>query len=298
MTCSIEEGGLRLKKRIDSCREVPFCAGKLGTSEFDALLHYIMKQQYPSHVLTNMFLNAGLFGENANETIDQWCAYMLDNIRFLDEAVLWNPRFERQEKVFYRTYVSHLRQLIPLRSLEPFYQKNEAERWTLALTDIPFCVVSPFWKSIPIGFSLRDKLFPFPLWSEGVDFRGVVRSGYSPTLCSSDRKGQGKGGWSPTILAGGWFTAVKSIVDECVLRGARFVFVGAGCLSLPICFELKKRGISSIHTGGGTQIIFGIKGKRWLQHSVISTFFGNEWLTPDIEEVPGSSESVEGGCYW
>jgi hypothetical protein len=75
-------------------------------------------------------------------------------------------------------------------------------------------------------------------------------------------------------------------------------FVGCGALSLPIVYELKKRGIIAIHLGGATQILFGIRGKRWDTHSVISTFYTPDWVSPTVSETPQNAQRIENGCYW
>ena len=284
---NLEEGGASLTKRIRE--DKPFIAGKLGTSEFDILY----KDSISLQEQKNMFVNAGLFGspdQKPVEILNEWKKYMLKNIHFLDEMVLWNPRYSSAEEIFVRSYLSQIKRFLPLRAIEPYYQDREENKWTLAVTS--FCVVSPFKESIESQWSKRDSLFSFPIWSPNVDFKGVVRCGYSPALTDT------VGAWHSTILDNGWFYAVNSIVNQCVALNVKLVLVGAGCLSLPICFELKKRGISAIHTGGATQIMFGVRGSRWSKHDVISKFFNDSWSAPLPSEIPNRAGNVEGGCYW
>jgi len=284
---TIEEGGSALTKRIREGKV--FIAGKLGTSEFDT----INGNPFALSLQKKMFVNAGLFGspdQKPSDVITEWTKYMLDNIDLLDEMVLWNPMYSAGEETFAKSFVKKITSFIPLRAIEPYYQDKEENRWTLAVKS--FCVVSPFKESIESQWSKRDLLFPFPIWSPTVEFKGVVQCGYSPALTDT------AGAWSASILANGWMSAVKSIIDQCVSLNVKLVLVGAGCLSLPICFELKKRGISAIHTGGGTQIMFGVKGERWSKHDVISKFFNDAWSTPLPSEIPNRAYNVEGGCYW
>ena len=286
---TIEEGGRILYERIQS--GVPFVAGKLGTSEFEALLWFINHKDgvFPLHIQKNMKINAGLFGERC---IEEWCAYMLGNAGLMDEIAMWNPISPLQERYFIEKHFPQIKKFLPLRALEPFYQDKAENRWSLAV-QTPFCVVSPFVTTIEGQWSRRDELFPFPLFATD-DFRGCVYVGYSPLICQKTELCS----WPESILQEGWFAGVQLIVESCVTTGAKFVFVGAGALSLPICFELKKRGISAIHTGGGTQLIFGIKGRRWLNHGVIAGFFNDSWVSPAVLEVPSNAERIEGGCYF
>jgi len=285
---SVEEGGRMLRDRI--LTGIPFVAGKLGTSEFEALLWFISHPTsvFPPHIQKNMKINAGIFGSES--CIKEWCVYMMEHLAMMDEIVMWNPIDPVQERYFIQDHCPSIRKYLPLRALEPFYQKEPCNRWSLALG--PFCVVSPFKESIEGQWLKRDGLFPFPLFGEA-DFRGVVRVGYSPIICNNESCA-----WPQADLEGGWFSAVLSVVEECVAKDVSFVFVGAGALSLPICFELKKRGISAIHTGGGTQIIFGVKGQRWLSHNVISSFFNAGWISPLRKEIPSGGDRIEGGCYF
>ena len=285
---SVEEGGRMLRSRI--LTGIPFVAGKLGTSEFEALQWFISHANgpFPLHIQKNMKINAGLFGAGC---IEEWCSYMILNMNMMDEIVMWNPIAPVQERYFIQERCPSVKKYLPLRALEPFYQKEEENRWSLALGR--FCVVSPFKESIESQWPKRDGLFPYPLFREP-NFRGVVRVGYSPLICG----GSEDCAWSQTVLEGGWFSAILSVVEECVAKDVEFVFVGAGALSLPICFELKKRGISAIHTGGGTQIIFGVKGQRWLSHNVISGFFNPAWISPFRKEIPSGADRIEGGCYF
>ena len=285
---SVEEGGRMLRSRI--LTGIPFVAGKLGTSEFEALQWFISHPTgvFPPHIQKNMKINAGLFGAGC---IEEWCTYMLEHLAMMDEIVLWNPMAPVEERYFIQERCPSVKTYLPLRALEPFYQKEPENRWSLNLGR--FCVVSPFKESIESQWPKRDVLFPYPLFGDA-DFRGVVRVKYSPLICGGSEDCT----WPQTLLEGGWFSAVLSVVEECVAKDVGFVFVGAGALSLPICFELKKRGISAIHTGGGTQIIFGVKGQRWLSHSVISGFFNPGWVQPISSEIPSGANRIEGGCYF
>jgi len=50
--------------------------------------------------------------------------------------------------------------------------------------------------------------------------------------------------------------------------------------------------------GGSTQVLFGIRGKRWDNISEFHTFFNEHWTRPSKEETPEKVELVEGACYW
>jgi hypothetical protein len=57
-------------------------------------------------------------------------------------------------------------------------------------------------------------------------------------------------------------------------------------------------GKIGIHLGGPLQILFGIKGRRWDAHDVISKMYNEHWVRPSKSETPENNFAVEGGCYW
>lgn len=62
--------------------------------------------------------------------------------------------------------------------------------------------------------------------------------------------------------------------------------------------ELHKK---AIHLGGGTQLLFGIKGRRWqvdYKNSCYRDLFNEYWVSPDESERPQNFNKIEGGCYW
>jgi hypothetical protein len=57
-------------------------------------------------------------------------------------------------------------------------------------------------------------------------------------------------------------------------------------------------GKQAIHIGGGLQILFGIKGKRWDVHPEISAMYNDYWARPMDNEKTINFQSIEGGTYW
>ena len=67
---------------------------------------------------------------------------------------------------------------------------------------------------------------------------------------------------------------------------------------MPLAKRLKDKGVIAIVMGGAIQILFGIKGRRWDSHSIISSFYNDDWVYPSQDEVPNGALEIEGGCYW
>ncbi|MCD7883766.1 MAG: hypothetical protein LUI87_08725 [Lachnospiraceae bacterium] len=74
--------------------------------------------------------------------------------------------------------------------------------------------------------------------------------------------------------------------------------IGAGAYGLPLAAYCKERGAQAIQMSGATQILFGIKGKRWDDHPFISSLYNEYWVRPNESETPPLKQKVEGGSYW
>ena len=173
--------------------------------------------------------------------------------------------------------------LIPLRSLEPYYSESP---WTGALVGQQVCVVSSFADSMRVQdlSSVWEKeILPDCNWS-------FIRSYYPPSIS------RGSCDWPAGINS--WDKALDYLEDEVIKTGAKVVLIGCGGLAMPLAYRLKKKGLIAVVLGGAIQILFGIKGFRWENHSEISKFFNNAWVFPSADEVPLGAEKIEHGCYW
>jgi hypothetical protein len=289
------EGALWLATQVASRRI--FAAGKLGTSETEALWFYICmrrgttKYPYVSDIKKNMTVNAGLFPAT-DEALDDWAQHMLGEVLdTIDGVAEWNTLNPIQESQILNAF-SPKSKRFPARSLEPYYEEEAATRWTYRIPNrTKVAVVSPFAASMRAQWAKQATVWPsVPVWNPAVELVSV-KAHYSPYLSPAAT-------WPAEVEAGGWRAAVRYMADAVVASGAKVALIGVGALSLPLAAALKKRGVSAIHTGGATQILFGIKGRRWATHGIISTFFNDAWVSPAAEEVPSNNTAVEGGCYW
>jgi hypothetical protein len=55
-------------------------------------------------------------------------------------------------------------------------------------------------------------------------------------------------------------------------------------------------GRQAIQTGGTTQLLFGLMGKRWENHPLIKPFQNANWIRPT--EKPNGAEKIKPGGYW
>ena len=57
-------------------------------------------------------------------------------------------------------------------------------------------------------------------------------------------------------------------------------------------------GLTLLDLGGATQILFGIRGRRWDDHRIISKLYNEHWTRPKPTETPRHFDRVENGAYW
>ena len=88
------------------------------------------------------------------------------------------------------------------------------------------------------------------------------------------------------------------MVAEVEAARPEIVLIGCGGLGMVLGAELKKRGFCCVVMGGAIQNLFGIKGRRWKDHSIIGGFWNGSWVSPLESEVPEGAGAIEGGCYW
>ena len=95
-----------------------------------------------------------------------------------------------------------------------------------------------------------------------------------------------------------WFDALAAMEREMDAADYDVAIVGAGAYGLPLAAHARDTGHAAIQMSGATQLLFGIKGKRWDSHPIIGKLYNDAWVRPDETEGITHKEKVEGGSYW
>jgi hypothetical protein len=279
------EGCEMIRKAIETATG-GLLIGRFGTIEFDVLWEHANGKVIPKHMLSILERNAGVFG--GNDDVVQWCVEYMDAVKAADfMATGWYEPIKVREQ---RLLTGFTGKQVALRSLEPYYW-NEDVRWSRVLKG-KVCVVSSFADTIMkqvrndmnagIWSKVDGKMWDTIEWS-------AVRTGYAPSLAL------GRASWS--CDPSWWKDCVDYVVEEVLQTGARTVIIGCGGLGMIIGGRLKAAGKICIVLGGATQVLFGIKGRRWETH-ILSKLWGPDWVWPAVDETPGGASDVERGCYW
>ena len=292
------EGARELVRAVQSRK--PYAAGKLGTSEFEALYWYVTQRKsmaqprpYPNYIFLHMTVNAGLFPAT-EATLDEWSEYMIQAVLpNMDLMVEWNPSAKHHEQQFLNTYSPYSKRTV-LRALEPYYEPV-TNRYTLAIPEnSKIAVISPFSNTIlhqiPKLESIWSQIWPPVSMSDSRITIIPIQTFFTSLVGDPEHQ------WPDRIS--NWRLACDDIVEKVKAVGAQYVFIGCGALSLPIAAAVKELGCVAIHTGGATQILFGIKGRRWDTHTFISKCYNTSWIRPLPSDVPIHAYEIENGCYF
>lgn len=269
-------------------RGKPCLIGRNGSTEMQLLFHGATSEG----LRKQLELYSGVF-PSTEESIRAWGVAYKAALGSIDSEPIvagwYTPMKAAEERILNQHCISET--YIPLRSLEPYYAKP-SNRWTNLLAGKKVAVVSSFAKTIE-----KQLLKKEVIW--GIQTNSLlphttewfpVQTGYPPVLA------QGRAGWPEDVNT--WQEAVAYLTDEVMKTGAEVCIIGCGGIGMILGAELKRKGLQCVVLGGATQVLFGIKGRRWAAHDIISKFWTDAWVWPSLEETPGGAASIEGGCYW
>ena len=224
--------------------------------------------------VAQIFVDAGLVDDDA--TLDKFCRLYVKTAQSAELLALWNVGAEREV-----IRGCDATRFTELRALEPYYH---ARPWSAALAGKRVLVVHPFRRTILAQYEKRAQLFP------GKD---VLPELACLTVIQAV---QGLGGQDTGYAD--WFDALTEMERRMDDADYDVAIVGAGAYSLPLAAHARDTGHAAIQMSGATQLLFGIKGKRWDDHPVISKLYNPAWVRPDETEGISNKEKVEGGSYW
>ena len=248
---------------------------RIGASEAVALQEFRKSGTLSEPTRQRLMALSGVFPATEAQGIE-FCEIYLKAIEASDLIGVWGVT---GESGLTKTYAPRA-QLTELRALEPYYHSNP---WSAALTGKKVLVIHPFARLIESQYQNRDKLFQDP---EVLPEFGTLTT--LPAVQSI--------GGSDEFAS--WTEALDFQKEAIGKQDFDIALIGAGAYGLPLGAYVKSMGKHAVQMGGSLQILFGIKGKRWDQHSVISKLYNEHWVRPGENERPRSYKQVEGGCYW
>lgn len=217
------------------------------------------------------------FFPTTDEMLERFSRYYAGQIKKIDAVGLWG--FVPGERFLIRRFCPDAIVYDP-RALEPYYFEHP---WSGALEGKKVLVIHPFTESIKKQYLRRENLFVNSEILPGFELKTIKAV---QSIAGNKTPFQN------------WFEALDWMQGEIDKTDFDVAIIGAGSYGLPLSAYVKDRGKISIHIGGSTQILFGIKGKRWDDHPVISSFYNAHWVRPSADETVPQAQKVEDGCYW
>lgn len=254
----------------------PFLFARCGATEMRTVADW---QQNGGHFAdrTRQEIRAlsGVFPTD-DDTLGRFCERYVACAQSADLLALWDVGAEREVIRGCRGTT-----FAKLRALEPYYHQNP---WSSALAGKKVLVVHPFKDTILRQYARREALFPdtqiLPEFAGLTVIRAV----------------QGLAGQETGYAS--WFDALDAMARQMDAADYEVAIIGAGAYGLPLAAHARDTGHTAIQMSGATQLLFGIKGKRWDDHPIISTLYNDAWVRPAENEGIPNREAVEGGSYW
>mgnify|MGYP005764391005 CR=1 FL=1 len=267
------EGNAILHRMISSGK--PFAAGKIGDVELYIAQTY-EKKKLNQFDMYRLFNNAGFFPDD-EQLMKRFGKEYCKALAGLDLVGCW---FNRQEDALLKRYGSESLILSTIRSLEPYYFEKP---WSKALEGKKVLVINPFDSTISNQYrNHRKELFEDKSVLPEFELK-VYKSVQTIGDCVDTRYST-------------WFEALNAMAEDISKIDFDIALVGCGAYGIPLCVKIKEMGKQAIHMGGATQILFGIKGKRWMNHAIISGLFNDYWCFPSGEEQPQTTKGPK--AYW
>ena len=180
---------------------------------------------------------------------------------------------------------------VHLECLYPFWAANP---WTFALKGKKVLIVHPFTETIRKQYERKSLLFDNPNILPDYELKTLraIQSNAGNEVSFKD-----------------WFEALKWMEEKIAKIDFDICILGCGAYGLPLAATIKRMGKKAVHMGGGSQLLFGIKGKRWDNNSYhwkdlpqlntnYSSLYNEYWIRPSQNETPKAAKDVEGACYW
>ncbi len=274
----------------------PFMVGRLGSVESRFLANSQLKKNIKSDIsgiiktlkgsinlywgndkkyLNELCLNAGFF-PNHQPSTEKFITIYNESLSNLDVLGVWNEIEYQFENIIPKDV-----NLCKIRELEPwFYEKP----WSAYLKNKRVLVIHPFENTIQNQFFRKNNLYKNELIIPDFELK-IIKA--VQTIAGQ------KSEFSD------WYKALDSMKEKISKTDFDIAIIGCGAYGFPLASFVKNIGKQAIHLGGVTQLLFGIKGKRWEEwkhYTELRKNEGESWVYAN--EIPKDYKKIENGCYW
>jgi hypothetical protein len=272
--------------------EKPCMIARFGSVEIGCVCNYLAIQKpnplkyiqgikdpwwWTKETIHHMKNNAGFFSPT-EENLERFSKLMIESMPLVDILASWR----HEEKIFKKELAQAYK--IHLELLTPFWSSNP---WTKALEGKKVLVVHPFIETMEKQYLRRELIHQNP---------DILPQFELKTL----KAVQSIGGNCPDNFSN-WFEALEYMQQKIDNIDYDICIIGCGAYGFPLAAHVKRKGKKAIHMGGATQLLFGIRGKRWenyFDEFDYKKWMNSFWVRPSAQETPMTANQIESGCYW
>jgi hypothetical protein len=279
------EGNVKIKELLLSGK--PAMLTRYGNTELDTIDRFLLQPAYfgKKQQTETLCISSGFF-PNDKKLIPRFVDLYAKSAGHIDILACWNSfhGWTAEEKLIKKW--SNNATLINLASMEAWWY---TEPWSEYLQDKKVLVIHPFEKSIRYQYEHnRENLFANPKVLPLFRSLHIIRPTQGVGMSSTD-------GYAT------WFDACDALCKKIEATDFDIAIIGAGAYGLPLAAFVKTLGKQAVHMGGTTQLLFGIKGKRWESpnYSCQYKLYNPCWKRPYLEEMPKNPYCDMGTApYW
>jgi hypothetical protein len=266
----------------------PAAMGKLGTLELEMLIHDEphtrmripargtheqhsdrIRQPIPTELKNLAFANVGLFPPE-DKVIWRFLEELRAILSEVDAQAVWGINGERN---LVSRYSANCEVLTVTGAFEPW---RRVKPWSSSLRNKQVLVIHPFADTIESQFErARDQIWRgHPSVLPEFALR-TLRMPLSAALAEPEESD--------------WHERLSKLQARMNQIPFDVALIGAGGMSLPLAVHAKRLGRIGIHMGGSTQILFGIRGRRYDSDPLLQNFFNPSWVRPSVHETPSKA---------
>lgn len=294
--CSMMPNVLSYRDSVDVIRKgilsgKPFMAGKIGTGDNETMLRYIDIHDpesrfvkwckllvgklrpfwWDNSIRAGICVCAGVFPSDI-ESIEEFCRIYEG---YLPEMDCFASCADGETRIHDR----YCPQATPI-VWESLFPLREGYSWFDALKGKRVLVVHPHEKSIRFQYEKARKVELHKGQGTMPDFELLT---YCPV--------NSIGGKNTQFAC--WKDALDFMINDISKLDFDVALVGCGVYGVPLSIHVKRMGRVAIHTGGSTQLIFGIKAQVYDTWG----YYNENWIRALPEDVPPNMGLIENGRF-
>lgn len=265
----------------------PFAGGRLGNTESAIAYEYCkmrlgIQDSFSEKWSKWLLTTSGFFSSHGREKedIERYAEMTIHALQDMDMHFVWD---REGEAFLLRNYASSFSEFTWAHCIHRPWRQQGCT-WMTGLRGKKVLVVSPFSESIKVQYDKRRELF------ENEENLPEFELLTYQTL--QTQMGESCGFKD-------WFEAYQYMETEISQIDFDVAIVGCGAYGYPLTAAIKKHGKIAIEMCSSTQLMFGIKAKRWEREKPIDIprWWNDAWIYP-LETPPHYYKAIEDGAYW